>query len=262
MNKQKIFALIFVTVMILIAIGLYSTNTPSEKTANPALVVIRIDDIQDYAFKDAQLYLLEHSRHNNLALSLAVIPAYFGEDHELVEAVKQTIISGSEVVAHGWEHENLSQYTFNEQKLRLLKAKQFLEESLDAKTNVLVPPMFSYNNDTIKAMEETDYTIISGLSEFHEKGWISERIQSIPATIELSNFSNNTWHMKSSSTIISELQASIDEHGYAIIVTHPQEFINDNKLNLEAAVKYEQILQEIADDFSFNTIEGLSKILN
>ena len=111
-------------------------------------------------------------------------------------------------------------------------------------------------------MEETEYTIISGLTEFHEKGCVSEKIQSIPATIELSDYSNNAWQMKSKSIIISELQASVKEHGYAIIVTHPQEFINANKLNPEAVMKYEQIVQEIAEDYSFNTIECLSNVLN
>jgi len=262
MKRQIVFVALFISIIALISVGSYNTNRPSEETHKPLVVVIRIDDIQDYAFKEAQLYLLEHSRLNNMPLSLAIIPTSFGEDHELVEAVKQAIISGSEVTAHGWEHENLSQCTFDEQKMRLLKAKQFLQETLNAEINVLVPPVFSYNTDTINAMEENDYTIISGLTEFHERCWVSENIQSIPGTIELCDFSNNAWHMKSERKIMLELNASIEQYGYAIIVTHPQEFMSDNKLDPEAVMIYEQILQDISEDFSFNTIEGLGKILN
>jgi hypothetical protein len=117
--------------------------------------------------------------------------------------------------------------------------------------------MFSYNSNTIKAMEETNYTLISGISEFHQKGWISEKIQSIPATIELCDFSNNSWKMKSKETISSELKLSIEKFGYAIIVTHPQEFLTNNDLDLEIANHFEKILHEISKNYGFNTINNL-----
>ncbi len=261
MSWQKKIAILLIPLTIVVAVGLYGTSEPSGES-KPALVVIRVDDIQDYAFRDAQMYLMEQARINSMPLSLAVIPTYFGEDNELVEAVKQTIASGSEVTAHGWKHENLSQYSFNEQKIRLIEARQFIEETLNSEITVLVPPMFSYNNDTVAAMEATDFTIVSGLTEYHEKGWVSEQVQSIPATIELCDLSYDVWTMKSREVVLSEMETSINEYGYAIIVTHPQEFITDNKLNPEIASKYEQILQAIAQNYSFNTIEGLGKVLD
>jgi peptidoglycan/xylan/chitin deacetylase (PgdA/CDA1 family) len=249
--------LILTVFIILAAAGLHFVYEPTESVGNPALVVIRLDDVQDYAFKEAQLYLLNYSTQNKIPLSLAIIPGYFGQDNELIEAIKQNINSGSEITVHGWEHENMSQYTFSEQKIRLINSKQLLKDTLNVETDILVPPMFSYNDDTIRAMEETGYATISGISEFHKKEWISQKIQSIPATIELSDYSNNTWQMKDISAIIPEIESSIEEYGYAIIVTHPQEFMNGNELNLDATVNYEQLLQEIAKDSSFNTIEGL-----
>lgn len=262
MKWQKIFVILLIALAILVAVGLYGTAEPREELLNPALVVIRVDDLQDYAFRDAQFYLMEQAKQSNMPLSLAVIPTYFGEDHELVEAVKQTVAAGSEVTAHGWEHENLTQYSLGEQETRLLDAKQFLETTLNYEVTVLVPPMFSYNDDTVAAMEATDFTIVSGLTEYHEKGWASGQVQSLPATIELCNLSNNVWTMKSKEVVLSELQTSINEYGYAIIVTHPQEFITDSKLNPETTSNYEQILEAIAQNYSFNTIEGLSKAVN
>ena len=262
MNWKKTSLILLVSLsIIIVTVVLHGTVEPVEES-KPAIVVIRIDDIQDYAFRDAQIYMMEQARTNNIPLSLAVIPTYFGEDYELVEAVKQTLRSGSEVTAHGWKHENLSQYSLMEQETRLLEAKQFLEETLNSEVTVLVPPMFSYNNDTVAAMEATDLTIVSGLTEYHEKGWASDHVQSIPATIELCDLAYNVWTMKSKEAVLSELQASITEHGYAIIVTHPQEFITEGKLNPEIAANYEQILQAIAQNYSFNTIEGHGKALD
>lgn len=261
MNRQKVFASILVLSIILTLIGLYTLHGSTENAKNPPLVVIRIDDIQDYAFREAQIYLLNHSMQNKLPVSLAIIPAYFGQDKELIEAIKQNIKSGTEISVHGWEHENMSQYDFNEQKIRLINAKQTLKTVLNVETDILVPPMFSYNDDTIRAMEETQYTTISGLSEFHKKEWLSQ-VQSMPATIELCDFSNNTWYMKDKNTIISELQTSIQENGYAIIVTHPQEFIKNNGLDPQRTIKYEQIIEEISKSFSFTTIGNLCDSLN
>jgi predicted deacetylase len=261
MRKQHY--IIIVSVIIAVSIALTLSNAamaPPEKSSKPPVIVIRIDDIQDFAFKDAQLYLMEYSRVNGIPVSLAVIPNFFGNDHELVEKTIQTSKSGCEVVVHGWEHENLTQFKFDEQKVRLLEAKQHLEETLDTKTEVLVPPMFSYNNDTIKAMEETGYKVVSGLTEFHEKGWASEEILSLPATIELSDFANDTWRIKNQSEILKEVEASVETHGYAMIVTHPQEFMNGNALDQEIANIYEQILENISETYSFTTIEGLRKL--
>ena len=67
--------------------------------------------------------------------------------------------------------------------------------------------------------------------------------------------------MKSRSVILKEVEASVEEYGYAVIVTHPQEFMDGNSLNRDIANEYEQILQSILENFSFNTIEGLSNVL-
>jgi peptidoglycan/xylan/chitin deacetylase (PgdA/CDA1 family) len=158
-------------------------------------------------------------------------------------------------VAHGWEHENLSQLTFDEQKVRLLDAKEHLDKLFNTETEILVPPMFGYNNYTIQAMKETGYRIVSGLSEFHNKGWASGEIMSLPATIELSDYSNESWHMKTRSIILNEVENSIETHGYAMIVTHPQEFMKNGDLDPETTTKFGQILQKLSEKFSFTTID-------
>lgn len=261
MRRQLYLVVVSVLVAISIALVLVNGVSVPKNTVNPPVIVVRIDDIQDFAFKDGQLFLMEYCRTNKIPVTLAVIPKAFGKDAELVQTTIKTIESGAEVVVHGWEHEDLTQFAFDEQKMRLLEAKQHLEKILNIETTVLVPPMFSYNNSTIGAMEETGYTVVSGLAEFHELGWVSENILSIPATIELSDYSNEKWQVKSLSVILDEVEASVETHGYAMIVTHPQEFMKDNGLNEEFADEYEEILQEILETFSFNTIEGLSDYL-
>jgi predicted deacetylase len=262
MKSKKIAATIIVLsiVSVLIIVNLNTKATISLDPTNPALVVIRLDDVQDYAFKEGQLFLFEHSQNNNIPLSLAIVPNYFGNDQEIVETVKQTIDNGSEVAVHGWEHENLSQSSYLDQKTKLIDGKNRLEEILDCKINLLVPPMFSYNNDTIKAMEDTGYEILSGLAEYHKFGWLTEKIQSIPATIELSDYSENRWQIKSKDQIITELNNSIEKYGYATIVTHPQEFYTNEEFNEKTGEQYQAILKTISETYSFNTLKGLTPL--
>ena len=67
--------------------------------------------------------------------------------------------------------------------------------------------------------------------------------------------------MRNKSVILNEVDNSIEAYGYAMIVTHPQEFMKNGKLNPEIAAKFEQILQNLNDEFSFTTIEDFINCL-
>jgi peptidoglycan/xylan/chitin deacetylase (PgdA/CDA1 family) len=196
---------------------------------------------------------------NNVPLSLAIIAKVFGSDRELVDTVKTALRSGFEATVHGWEHENLTVLTLTEQEQRLRLARQALKEMLNVDANVLVPPMFCYNNDTLRAMHLAGYEVISGLAELQQKGPLSDGILSIPATVELSDFANGTWKMKSVQTVINELNSSIQLQGYAIILSHPQEFMKDGKLNQDAVTIYSDLLRNIGSTYSFAVLETLKQ---
>ena len=55
------------------------------------------------------------------------------------------------------------------------------------------------------------------------------------------------------------IDTSIDEFGYAILVTHPQEFLTNNKLNPNVVNQFEKILSEISKNYRFITINNLIK---
>lgn len=256
-TKQIAVLLIIITIISVTMAIIFTQEPVLVKSENPALVIIRIDDIQDYAFKEAQEFLLQFGQENNIPLSLAVIPNYFGNDQEIVQKVKESIKFGSEIAAHGLNHENLSQYSFSGQKTLLLEAKNKLTEILDYTPKLLIPPMFSYNNNTLKAMKETGYGIVSGLTEFNQYGWITDKIRSIPATIELSKYTENNWQMKTTTQILNELNESITDFGYAVIVTHPQEFYNRETFEETKAETFIKMLDTISEIYSFCVYENL-----
>lgn len=229
----------------------------SVENREPPAIVIRVDDIQDFAFREAQIFLIKENIINQVPFSLAIIAGMFGEDSEIVQTVKLAISSGSEVAAHGWEHEDFARLLFDEQVSLLGKSRSRIKDTLDFDVKVFVPPVFSFSKDTIAAMHEEGYSIISASTEVGEPGSVSDII-SLPATVELTDFSNGTWIVKSPRSVKAEISRSVQKYGFAIIVTHPQEFMMEGELNKINTQLYRALLSDLKKSYSFTTLERLS----
>ena len=242
--------------MMLVAFVLGASTGVFLKTTQDRYVIVRVDDIQDFAFKDAQLFLLEHSTSTNLPLSLAVIAGMFGEDAEILEAMHLAVASGCEVGVHGWEHESLTSLPMTEQMNVLFRSKNRIKDLLGVDTQLLIPPMFSYNNNTVTAMCHESFNIVSTCIDYHEPSSISE-ITNIPATVELSTLSNDVWRMKNIDTLIAEVEKSFELYGYAALVTHPQEFVSNGQINQTAKESYMNLLAKLSETCQFTTFMDL-----
>ncbi|MCJ7423727.1 polysaccharide deacetylase family protein [Candidatus Bathyarchaeota archaeon] len=257
-DKGAILIAALLVFLIIIPIAMIGTSIENR---NPPTLVIRVDDIQDFAFREAQLFLLNNSIQNHVPLSLAVIAGMFGGDSEIVQTVKLAVNSGSKVAVHGWEHEDLAKLSFREQMTLLFQAKNRIRETLDVITRTLVPPMFSFNEATLDAMHEEGYDIISTSKDLHEPGLISG-VRNLPATVELSDYSNGLWNVKSCESVKTEILRSVQKYGFAVIVTHPQEFITNGKLNQTTVLFYTTLLENLNGEYSFKTLERLGQDLN
>ena len=253
-SKKKgiaIFLLLILLVFVLGASAGVFLTTPQDR-----FVIVRVDDIQDFAFKDAQLFLLEHSTSTNLPLSLAVIAGMFGEDTEILEAMRLAVASGCEVGVHGWEHEKLTSLPMTEQMDILFRAKIRIKDLIGVDTQLLIPPMFSYDNNTVTAMCQESFNIVSTCTDYHEPSSISG-ITNIPATVELSTLSNDVWRMKNIDTLTAEVEKSFELYGYAALITHPQEFISNGQINQTAKESYMNLLAKLSETCHFTTFVDL-----
>jgi predicted deacetylase len=216
-------------------------------------VIVRVDDIQDYAFRDAQLFMLNLSITSRIPLSLAVIPGVFGEDEEIVTATKLAVAAGSEVDIHGWMHEDFSVLPSENQTELLLKSKTRIKEILDIDSDIFIPPLYHFNGDTLVSMNATGLSVISTFTDNLEP-YLGPGTKSLPGTIQLSDYENKTWLLKSIEILKEEISISISKYRFAIIVTHPQEFLIDEKLDRSKTEIYEALLQEITDHYSSTTL--------
>lgn len=256
-----------IVAILLILVGLIPAGCvgASAKTKDQPIIVIRIDDIQDFAWRDAQSFLLNESMINKVPLSLAVISGSFGEDSSMVQEVKLAISLGSELGAHGWMHEDLTEYSLAQQSALLFQAKIRLKNILNYDTILMIPPMYRYNQDTIDAMYQRGYTLISPSTTGYLKPGNTSKVTNIPSTVELSTLSsqggNDVWTMKSLDAIKAEIANSIQNYGFAVITTHPQEFVlnsNSDELNPTRTGFYHTLVQSLQQDYTFDTLEGLS----
>jgi peptidoglycan/xylan/chitin deacetylase (PgdA/CDA1 family) len=258
--KYSKIVLVFSLVIVVVLIGGLSLGVLKQKpsnsntTINPP-VILRIDDIQDFAFKEGQSYLLNYHARNDIPVDLAVIPGYIGEDLETVNLLKQCIREGSEISTHGWQHENLGLLDESTQTTLLLRSSITFKRVFGIESRILVPPMFDYNNSTLEAMRKTGYNILSSSVDQQGLPSTSKSIQLIPATVELSIFKNSTWTMKSQDTILSEVKVSVSKYGYAVVVLHPQEFLKNNTLNKDSANNYEALIKPLSQKYHLTDFE-------
>ncbi len=239
-------------------IGNNTDETPIiHQNATKIPVAIRIDDIQDYAFHDAQIYLLKYNTVNGIVADLSIIPKLFGDDQELVTEIKYAIANNTEISAHGWAHEDLCSLSVLEQVNALRESKSKLMDVLGVNVTVLVPPMYRYNNSTLDAMLQTGFNTISSSLEIQEPGYSTSGIVNVPATVEFSDYVNGIWVPKDTDKLLEETEASVSAYGYAVIVIHPQELMLNNLLNDERLKSYDLLVCSLKERYSFTGLSDL-----
>ena len=255
-SEKKLSVVLFSLIVISMLLAALAAGMLRERPES--YIVLRVDDIQDYAFRDTQLFLLNYSVEADLTMSLGVISGMFGEDQQVLEATLSAVKSGSEVGIHGWYHEDLAGLTLSEQRDILFEAKNRIRQLLGVDSTLLIPPMFSFNLDTISAMQKESCSIISTCTDYDEPIFNAEVIN-IPATVELSILSGNTWCLKSADVVLWEVEKSFELYGYAAIVTHPQEFFKDGKLDQTAAISLIALIEKLRETYNFTTFENIAR---
>jgi hypothetical protein len=141
-------------------------------------------------------------------------------------------------------------------------------------SKIFIPPEGEFNNETIKAMSQLGFGIISsgiwaeqnydqGKSIFNatdkvqENGSLREQIFHVPATISFKDYNNGKWIKNSIQNILNNVTSSINKYGYAVIVIHPQDLLKiENMKFVDIPVSNE------VDDLSLLINSILSRNMN
>lgn len=203
-------------------------------------VVFRLDDTQDWFCRDAQQDIIKVFADYSVGgtsspqgISIGIIGDYFGSDGNLVKEIQQQMIKlgdHGEVVSHSMTHDrDFSTKPYEEQvkELEDFRKKMNGEDFFPEKEiRTFIPPENKYSHDTIAALEEAGYEILSGQctsSNCKDPGDVSSTPAYLPAGASTGGW-GPTLSIQPAEKIFGEIQAQIDIEDWSVVMMHPQEF--------------------------------------
>jgi peptidoglycan/xylan/chitin deacetylase (PgdA/CDA1 family) len=209
--------------------------------SNCNCVVFRMDDIQDYWLKSAQLAIMNQFMSDNRSLTLGIIMNDTGNDTEIVNKVKEGRESGLfELAVHGWNHTDYTKLSEDEQRKSLEDSNKKMTELFGNGSEIFIPPLNAFNDYTINAVQQANMTILDAnsssfdelqLNGDNESGTLSS-LQTpskdffyIPSTISFKDYYQDQPLKNSVQDIFNNVTQSISTNGYAVIIIHPQDFV-------------------------------------
>ena len=235
-----IFIFIFIFIFIVIPTFSLSLSLPSDYGCS--CVVFRIDDIQDYWIEQAQIAAMDLFISKNLTLSVGLVIDDVGNDTVLTEKIEEGLDRNLfELALHGWDHEDFTTFDLQQQKDLLKKANEKNQILFGNKSQVFTPPYDLFNNNTLKAMNDLNISILSSSLEaendFNEGKDISnlkikminsnsvgDGIYHLPSTVSFFDYEDENRTKNSLQDILNKVDDSISKYGYSVITFHPQDF--------------------------------------
>jgi peptidoglycan/xylan/chitin deacetylase (PgdA/CDA1 family) len=199
---------------------------------NCSCATFRLDDIQDWWARNAQLAILDVFKQTNTPITIGVITGHFGTDLELVNHIKTILQDPTwdvEVALHGFNHEDFTNYTYDEQLALLQQGVQVLTSTLGVTPKTFLPPFNAFNNDTLNALLATGFTSISSEIDLDQGpfNFVNPAIWRLPIGAATSTYraDNNFFEPVSRETTLDDVTSQFAVFGYAAVMVHPYEFI-------------------------------------
>jgi peptidoglycan/xylan/chitin deacetylase (PgdA/CDA1 family) len=237
-------------------------------------VIFRLDDIQDNYLNKSQLALLNLFLIKNDRISLGIIGNYIGNDSSLVNKINEGYHKGLfELASHGWNHENFTKLSEQNQSALMLKTNKKLQNLFETQSLIFIPPSFDFNKFTLDAMGNLGIRVISSFDRFYvhdnqsyliTKGINSDsaddnKIFHFPTTVQYSYFDSDSkkWNTYPVKQALLMIDRSISKYGYAVITLHPQAFTNSQDGNLTNSVNATQLsnLKQLIDSIASRNIQ-------
>jgi peptidoglycan/xylan/chitin deacetylase (PgdA/CDA1 family) len=210
--------------------------------------------------------------NKNQTLSLALILNRTGNDSSIVNKIDDGYNKGLfELAIHGWNHENFSKLSEDDQLVLLSRANEKMYSLFGVRTTIFIPPSFDFNNSTLDAMRELGIRIISSFDRFYAHNNQSylitqgidpdstddKKIFHFPTTIQYSYFDSKKWNTYPVKRVLLDINKSISTYGYAVITLHPQAFAMSQNGNLTNSVNATQLgnLKQLIDSIASRNIQ-------
>jgi peptidoglycan/xylan/chitin deacetylase (PgdA/CDA1 family) len=234
-------------------------------------VAFRLDDIQDYFLTNAQLAVISTFEQKNAGLTVGIIGNHFGDDMVITGFLRDKLSDDNgfsiEIANHGWNHEDFTLFTKEEQSDLLHQTDAKIMDVLGLKPVVFIAPYNRVNDDTIEALIENDFVFMSANVTNYPASYLrpyqnesndnnsettSSSILHFPSSANTGdlNTDNTEWLGRSHEETFAAINTSMDELGYAVVTMHPMEFALRSGTTYQNEVDDRQIreLELLIDD--------------
>ena len=222
-----------------------------------------MDDIQDYWLSQGQLGPMDLFISKNQSLILGLIMHSIGNDTKIINKVREGYQKGLfELALHGWDHIDYSNLSAQEQQYSLQKANEKMKNLFGSSSKIFIPPMDSFNNDTLNIMNRLGISIVSSklyfenffnhnhsvfVADGNPYNKILNKPIHIPGAVTFKKYLNNgTWVRTPQTELMNIISDTIERYGYAVIILHPQEFVNVDQRRQFVNVLNESEIKELS----------------
>ncbi|HXG07124.1 MAG TPA: polysaccharide deacetylase family protein [Nitrososphaera sp.] len=225
-------------------------NATNVRTPSCHCVAFRLDDIQDYFLNNVQLEVMEVFGRRNASLTIGIIGNYFGEDPIIVNYVKSRIDDPLlEVANHGWNHENLAEFSYDEQSELIKRTNEKIVSTLGTRPPVvLIAPYNILNTDTFSAAKDSGIRYISANVTYDPPPYEitgNQSLYRLPETALMGDLNEDDtyWITFDYRKVLAEVEYSLNHYGFAVVTLHPQDFAMREMLQYQNAVDKNHIKQ-------------------
>lgn len=191
-------------------------------------MAFRLDDIQDFFTREAQIDLIKIFLEEDVPLTTAVIGGSLRDDVDLIQFLKAAASAGIEMANHGWVHSDHTMLTADEQRRSIVRTNGLIRTLFGVEATTFIPPENPFNDQTLSIMREVGMTHISGsiflkpdAPPYPLKN--ADTIFHFPQTAFVGDVDTPTgvWRVVPREQILTMIRYSVGQHGFAVVVMHP-----------------------------------------
>lgn len=234
-------------------------SSPKPQIINCNCVAFMLDNIQDYWLDNVQTGILDAFKQKDASLTLSIIANAFGNDSKLTDSIKNEVNSDNglfDIGINGWNFEDFTLYDEPHQALLLSQSKSKISSILGTTPEILVPPYGKINSDTFSAMQDNGISYVATTSDVTPPASLSDKIHGIPVTIFAGYYhlENGTLQYMTNDMMMSQIQSSIQNHGFAVVTLNFQDYalangtIKENSLDSSQIENLKSLIDMIRGD--------------
>ena len=221
---------------------------PLETTENKNKIVLRVDDVQAFAWRETTIKMIDEAMINNMPMVLGIVPAKLQEDSVITRYLKKNHCR-VEIAQHGWNHQSnppeFSELDEEEAYQLIIKGKAVLKKITDFSVVTFIPPHNIYSEGTRAALARAGFLIVS-----------SEGESMFDFTTSTYNSSEN--RLNPVSEVVGQCKEGLNDNNLCVIMLHPQDYTTDNEHDDEKHENYLELLSELKKlDASFVVMKDI-----